>query len=215
MRMLWKGVAFFAAFFMVWGCRNHDTQTAGEITGEDGLINAELYLKEDTAIRFWKIREIPGRGTLTIHEGTVGREGKSHEVFEKTHPLLVDRAIKLTSEIKKMGYRIYGPEEYSHIIIQIDTLNWGATNDPDKLAYMEDIINGALLASGNGKCTGSDIGAKVSLYAIVFDTKASVKTILDELQKQNLEMPVVIAIEKGSDVEVIWPANFQGEFSLI
>ncbi|MFO7723304.1 MAG: hypothetical protein R6V49_08795, partial [Bacteroidales bacterium] len=113
------------------------------------------------------------------------------------------------------GYKIFGPESYIQIIIQADTLYWGDTEDADKLAFVEDVISQALQITGNGKCTGSDIAHRVNVFAVVFDAEIAAQTILKTLRENNLDIPVVIAVEKGSDITVIYPKNFQGEFSLI
>jgi hypothetical protein len=203
------------AVLLLAGCRDRNAEIEPLILNEQGMIAVEMYLKQDTTIFYWKLREIPGRSTLMVLEGMLGTEGTVHEVFEKTHDALRKKAVELTAEMMDKGYKIYGSESYLQIIVQADTLYWGDTNDADKLAYMEDVISQALQITGNGKCTGSDIAHRVNVFAVVFDADIAAKTILKTLRDNNLDIPVVIAVEKGSDITVLYPENFQGEFSLI
>lgn len=209
------GWAFLLILILLSGCTGKHKDDLTDITNEEGLISTELFLKQDTVIHFWKMREIPGRSTLVIQEGLLGMAASSFEILETDSAKRVKKALELFAGIREKGYKTYGPDAYSHIIIQADTLYWGAVSDLDKLALVEDMINSALTSGGNGKCTGSDIGSKVSFFAVVFDAPTATKTILKALIDNGIDLPVVIAIEKGNDVKVIWPENFQGEFSLI
>jgi hypothetical protein len=200
---------------IVTGCRDHNAELQKDIINDQGLIAVELFLEQDSVTLFWKIREVPGRSTLAVLEGRLGDEGKVHEVFEKSQESLMKKATELTAQKINEGYKIYGPESYLQIIVQVDTLYWGDTGDADKLAFMEDVISQALQMTGNGKCTGSDIAHRVNVFAAVFDAEVAVQTILKSLRDNNLDIPVVIAVEKGGDVTVIYPDKFQGEFSLI
>lgn len=200
----------------VWaGCNTGNGDMEQDITTEEGIINAEFFLQEDTVTMFWKIREIPGRSTLVIQQGVLGGTISSYELFGDDRTALTRTAVDLALDKSREGYRIYGPEAYSQIIIQIDTIYWGDVSDLNKLAFMEDVIGEGLSQSGNGKSAGSDISHKVSFYAVVFDVDIAVRTILKTLRDNNLGLPVVIAVEKAGDITVIYPENYHGDFSLI
>lgn len=200
----------------VWaGCRHSNGGIENDITTDEGNINAEFFLQGDTVTMFWKVREVPGRNTLVIQEGVLGGTISTYELYEQDRTVLKRKAVDLAAEKSREGYRIFGPEAYSQIIIQIDTLYWGDVTDLNKLAYVEDVISEGLSLSGNGKCTGSDISHKISLYAVVFDADIAVRTILKTLRDSNLDFPVVIAVENAGDITVVYPENYHGEFSLI
>lgn len=201
--------------FLITGCKSSDDEILKKISAPDGSIAAEMFLKTESATLFWKIREMPGRSTLLLQEGTLGETGRDFEVGAKDRQQLEKEAIRIAREVIGKGYRTFGPEAYSQIIIQTDTAFWGPVADLDKLALMEDLFNRALTSTGNGKCTGSDIGSKVSIYAMVFDAEVAAQTLLKALRDNGTDLPVVIAIEKGNDIRVIWPENYHGDFSLL
>lgn len=209
-------VIVLVAIAGIWsGCSRGSKDIENDITTSEGLINAELFLQNDTVISFWKIREIPGRGTLSVQEGIMGGEVRGYEVYEEDRSALIKRAVDFTKEKIKEGYSIFGPESYSQMIIQVDTLYWGDVSDVNRLAFVEDLLSDALMQSGNGRCTGSDISHKVSFFAVVFDVDIATGTILKALRDNNIDFPVVIAVEKGNDITIVYPENYQGEFSLI
>lgn len=213
---------------VIQGCRQGNVITSEELLNDKGLINAEFYLKKDTINYFWNIREIPGRGTLIIQEGIVGNDIRSYEIHEDSVTNLEKHAAKLHAEKRAEGYRIYKPEEYSHIIIQLesftldsDTMNLSEpnqpnnTNDIDRFVLIEELINQSLVNTGNGRCTGSNYETGISYFAVVFDPEIAARTILRMITAKNLNIKVIIAVEKGSDIRVIYPEDFQGNFSLI
>lgn len=201
--------------FLVTGCKSSDDEVLKKISAPDGSIAAEMFLKTDSATLFWKIREVQGRSTLLLQEGTLGEPGRDFELSAQDRQQLMKEAIRVTREVLDKGFRTFGPEAYSQIIVQTDTTYWGPVTDLDKLALTEDLFNHALTTSGNGKCTGSDIGSKVSFYAMVFDAEIAARTLLKALRDNGTDLPVVIAIEKGNDIRVIWPENYHGDFSLL
>jgi hypothetical protein len=213
--MLRKLILSILIIVVVAGCRHKPADTLAEISDKSGKIVSEMYLKKDTLTFFWKIREIAGRGTIMVHEGILGEPGRKFEVSGKDHQELVQKITAMYKEMTDKGYRVFKPEAYAHLIIQTDTTSWGSLHDLDKLAMVEDLLNNALETTGNGSCTGSDIGSKVSFYSVVFDPGIAVQTMLKTLREGGMDFPVVIAIEKGNDIQVIWPENFRGEFSLL
>ncbi len=197
------------------GCRQGTEDQAKELLNEEGLISAEFFLQKDTTIYFWKIREVPGRGTIIINEGTVGSEIRGYEIFERDRKVLEKRAAELYAEKRAAGYRIYKPEDYSHIIIQLDSLWVDDQSEIDKYVVLEELINQNLLNTGNGRCTGSNFDTRISFYAVVVNPEKATQTILSMINDEILDISIVIAIEKGNDIKVIYPENFQGNFSLI
>lgn len=211
-----RGCIFgLSGVFLITGCKSSDEDVLRKISASDGSIAAEMFLKTDSAIHFWKIREMPGRSTLLLQEGTLGEPGRDYEISAPDPKKLDKEAIRIAREVLDKGFRTFGPDSYSQIIIQTDTTYWGPVTDLDKLAMMEDLFNRALTTTGNGKCTGSDIGSKVSFYAMVFDAEVAARTLLKALRDNGTDLPVVIAVEKGTDIRVIWPENFHGDFSLL
>ncbi len=215
MKVLSRILVLVLALLFFQTCRQHDQQVTDEIIGENGLVYAELFKVQDSLTMFWRIREIPGRNTLSVQEGILGGKAGGFEIYKSSHVLLVQKARDLVSGMLKEDYVITGPDAFSQLIIQIDTSYWGDPEDIDRLVMTEDLLNKALISSGNGKCTGSDYNAKVSFYAVVFDADIATKTILAVFRETGIDLPVVIAVEKGNDIQVIWPENFQGAFSLI
>lgn len=196
------------------GCLQEEQLVIEDIKNEQGLVNTELFLYNDTVTYFWKVREVPGRQSLRVHEGVLGEPSSSYELYEDEKSKLENLALKLAREKYDEGYRIYDADDYNHIIIQIDAAHWGDINDIEQFFFVEEVINDALTSTGNGKCSGSDISNKISYFAVVFDSEIAVKTILDAFEKNDFTFPVVIAKEKVNDIKIIHPENFHGEFSL-
>lgn len=215
MRTTSAGIIIFLCAVLLTGCRQKAPEQESNLINEEGMVSAEFFLVQDSVTYCWSIREIPGRSTLMIREGMLGTPLSSYEIYEPDRTLLLTKASELATLKNKEGYRSYSPEFYSHLIIQVDTAYWGDPEDIDRLVLVEDLINQVLVSTGNGKCTGSDLTGMVSFYAVVFDAEVARRSILKGFRENGIELPVVIAVEKGSDIRVIHPDNYQGDFSLI
>lgn len=197
------------------GCNRVSKDITPEILNDQGMVEVEMYLKGKDQTGFLQLRELAGRSTILVREGQVGGEIRSYELYEKDHAILLSKVAELYTAKKKEGFRIFGPESFHHLIIRTDLTWWGESVDPERLVFVEELIHECLVSSGNGRFTGSDADAHVSFFAVVFDKDAAIRSILKAFQEHDINLPVVIAIEKGSDIQVIHPENYQGDFSLI
>ncbi len=204
-------VVFFFA-----GCRQPSvTPDDVDVLNDVGLISVEMYHTGGNDIRFWRVREMPGRSTLVVQEGVLGVSTRSYELFEQTQEDLERVAKEQVAEKLNEGYKVYGPEAYSQLILQIELSEWGDPDDIEKLIMVEELLNEYMLNSGNGKCLGSDAGAKISFFITAFSAEIAVNTILEMFSKEGYHYNPVIILEKGSEVQVLHPENFQGDISLI
>jgi hypothetical protein len=215
MKQIAGSVVLLCLFFILNGCRQPATPDDSDITNERGLISAELFLKNGEETRFWRIREMDGRGTLLIQEGVLGGQTSSHEVFGEDSTHLRSQARELVSARLREGYKLYGPEAYSQLIVQIEAESWGDIGDLDKLVLVEELLNQYMTASGNGSCSGSDVDSRVSFFITAFNPEIAVGTILKMFREEGIEVIPVIALEKGNEIRILYPENFQGDVSLI
>jgi len=201
--------------WVFFGCRHSASPDDSDITNESGLIYAELFLKKGEDTHFWRIREMDGRGTLLVQEGILGGQTTSHEVFGEDSTHLRSQARELVAARLKEGYKLYGPEAYSLMIVQIEPETWGDIHDLDKLVIVEELLNQYMTASGNGSCSGSDVDSRVSFFITAFNPEIAVGTILKMFREEGFDVSPVIAVEKGNEIRILYPENFQGDVSLI
>jgi hypothetical protein len=215
MDYLKRGLLLMTLTILMFGCNRGAKDYSKEILNDQGIIEVEMYLKASDHVKFCEIREIPGRGTLLVREGLVGGVIEGYEVFEADRNLLLQKASELYHARRKVGYAIHGPESFHQMIVRTEPSWWGDSIDTEQVVLFEEILHQCLVSSGNGRLTGSDVDANVSFYAVVFDTNIAIESILQAIKDHQLNMPLIIAVEKGSDVQVVYPVNYQGDFSLI
>lgn len=200
---------------LVSSCRE---KPVDEVTmfSEDGLIFTEMFLVGEDESRFWKIREMDGRGTLIIQEGVLGGKSSFYEIYEEDREALLQRARKLASEKFQLGYEVYGPEAYSTLVVQIDADQWNDIGDLDQLVLVEELLNDYMNRSGNGNCYSSDIDEHhIRFFVAAFDPDVAVGAILSMFSEENLSLDIIIFKEVGNEVKVLFPFGFQGDVSLI
>ncbi|NLE37909.1 MAG: hypothetical protein GX621_07780, partial [Pirellulaceae bacterium] len=63
---------------------------------------------------------------------------------------------------------------------------------------------------------GGDIGSgTINAFSFVVDPYPAKSTIVAALKEHNLLDGAIIAIEHEDDYEVLWPEDFEGEFSIL
>lgn len=106
------------------------------------------------------------------------------------------------------------------VIVQIPVKGFGTDDEFDRRCRIEELLDEALKASGNGFCDGGDSGSgSMNVFLIVEDVPRAVDVTLKTLQKANLLGDVIIAESIDDDDAVVghkvwWPENFSGEFSI-
>jgi hypothetical protein len=101
-------------------------------------------------------------------------------------------------------------------IIQYKVDENGTTDDFDKRVEVEDLMEGCLDRTNLGNCDGGDLGSgTMNVFCFVVDPDKAQKVIVDNLRAHSLLDGAVIAQRIGEDYKVIWPPDFQGEFSVL
>ena len=102
------------------------------------------------------------------------------------------------------------------LIIQYKVDANGTTDDFDKRVEVEDLMEECLDGTGLGNCDGGDLGSgTMNVFCFVADPDRAQKVIVDKLRANSLLDGAVIAQRIGEDYKVLWPHDFQGEFSVL
>jgi predicted DNA-binding WGR domain protein len=174
----------------------------------------KLYKRDGKQWLYWEAWDA-GSARLTVHWGTVGETGRSREVAVSAREN-ADSAIERESqEPRSQGYSELDINHHAQIVVQFKTKDaWGDAIDLDQRHQVEDILNECLGWTGNGHCDGGDIGSgTINAFSFVVDPQLAVDAIVAALTKDELIDGAIIALQKEDDYEVLWPKDFQGEFS--
>lgn len=114
------------------------------------------------------------------------------------------------------GYAEIPKDEYFQIVVQYRLTTWGSVEDLDKAHEIGHLFNECPGWTGNGHCDGNDIGSGcLNLFSIVFDPALAARTVIAELQKNDLLDGAVVAARYGEEYHVLHPPDAKGEFSLL
>lgn len=175
----------------------------------------KLYNFDDSKPRFWEAWD--NNRTITVHWGTLGTRGKNSEV-KLAKGQDADALInELSAEPRNDGFRELTEEEEVVFIIQYRLDTWGSVDDLDKRHQIEDLMNECLGWTGNGHCDGGDIGSgSINVWCFVADPHAAAKVAAKDLKKHKMLDGAVMAYrDANDDYVVVWPEDFDGEFSTI
>jgi hypothetical protein len=172
----------------------------------------KLYKRGPRGIRYWEAWKLAGM--VVVHEGKLGERGKaSYLVPRKTQS--AERFIQeKAKKPREKGYAEIPREEHYQIVVQYRLKGWGSPADLKKGHRIEDLLNGCLGWTGNGRCDGNDIGSgTMNIFSIVVDPELAAQAIIAELRGQRLLKAAVIAFRRGEEYRVVYPARFRGKFS--
>lgn len=141
---------------------------------------------------------------LVIHYGIVGDTGET----EEKKLSLFQRAEKLMDELAEVkandGYEYIDEDELFELVVQYSYEEDEMDAILEKRHNVEDLLNECLGWTGNGSCDGGDIGGgTANIFNFVVDVEKATKTIVEELQNNNLLVGVKIAYLNPEDEEYI------------
>ncbi len=202
-------------FIITTGCSgNKQKKGSDSFIDTSKTIEINLHMVSNGIHHYTKFYEIPGRGTLVIHEGTVGNTGRSYEVEKEDRATLMEWANDHYLKLTEKGYQKIDPGAYTSMILQFDTTQFSEINE-EVLIILYDIIDRSLKQTGNGGCSNYDVGTTgVNYFATVLDAPAATQTLLNVLEEEDFT-PSIIATEKAETTTILYPADFQGEFSYL
>lgn len=153
---------------------------------------------------------------MVIHWGKLGEPGLS-ETLAATSGEAAEALIERESRSPRLqGFAEIDIDDHVQVIVQFKTdHDWGDSADLEKRHRVEDILNECLGWSGNGHCDGGDIGSgTINAFSFVVDPQLAQETIISALKREGLLEGAIIALDRTDGYEVMWPVDFDGEFSL-
>lgn len=176
----------------------------------------KLYKRTGKHTLYWEAWDA-GNRSVTIHWGTLGKTGRSKNVRiprGESADTVIDRE---SQEPRTNGYEEIDIDDHAQVIVQFKTADaWGDTADLDKRHKVEGILNECLGWTGNGHCDGGDIGSgTINAFSFVVDPHLAKDTIVAALKKNKLIQGAIIAVGNEDGYEVLWPEDFDGEFSIL
>ncbi|PQO45024.1 hypothetical protein [Blastopirellula marina] len=175
----------------------------------------KLYKQDVAPTLYWEAWASDD-ATVVVHHGKLGTRGTNRNKKIPRGVLPDDFIEQLSEPARAEGYREIPFEEQTSLILQFKTQDpWGAGDDLDKRYAVEELLNELLGWTGNGMCDGGDIGSgTMNLFSYVVDPQLACQAIVAELKKEGIEGGI-IAVETEDDYQVLWPEDFEGEFSPI
>lgn len=173
----------------------------------------KLYKRGRSGIRYWEAWEL--YGTVCIHEGIVGDGGKNRFRAPAEDQSAADFIVEAAKKPRAKGYAEIPRDEQHKVIVQYRLDSWGDLKDLKQGHTVEDVLNGCLGWTGNGRCTGHDIGSgTMNLFCLVVVAELAADTIVAALRKKKLLKNSVIAVEEAAGYRVMYPRRFKGAFAL-
>lgn len=173
----------------------------------------KYYKEKDSKTFYWEFWDVDNE-TLLFHKGEVGTIGECYQKKAGINETIQSIAQNETDLILKEGYKELDENGMVHLIFQIKLESWGTPQDLDVRETHRDFLSKLLGWTGNGHCDDGDIGSgTMNLFPEVIDPYIAMKTIVNEIKSQNLNIEYLIAIEDIDSTKVIYPENFLGTFS--
>lgn len=117
------------------------------------------------------------------------------------------------------------------LVLQYRIDGWGSTEDLEKRARLEDLIDARLQNESNGECDGGDIGSgTINIYLEdVSDPQRALEAVIAVLKEAQELDGAVIAQSRYTEAQdgeneddreledylVLWPPDFEGEFEIM
>lgn len=174
----------------------------------------KLYRATEQGTEYWEAWS--SANEITIHWGKLGEEGENREIPIRPGINPNDTINSEAKPLRAVGFKPLKRSQLRSIVIQYKIEGHGSTADLDKRVAVEELMNDQLGWTGLGHCDGGDIGSgTMNIFCYVADAKIAESVIVRELESRGFLEEAVIAERKGDVVEVLWPRNFKGAFSLI
>jgi hypothetical protein len=172
----------------------------------------KLYKRSEDQIHYWEAWEDGNK--IVFHWGVLGERGETRKVrvdrWKSAERIIAKEAKKRQFE----GYHEISVDAHKSLIVQYRTEGWGSPQDLEKRYAIEDWLNECLGWTGNGHCTGGDIGSgTINIFSYVIDPYIARDEVVGALRKAKLIRGATIALESEDGFEVLWPEDFDGEFA--
>jgi hypothetical protein len=173
----------------------------------------KLYNRSRTGLRYWWAWEF--FGTVMVQEGRVGDCGRQRVLAAAEDQSEEEFIQQAADKLRARGYSEIPRGEHHSLVVQYRLPTWGAPEDLAKAGRVEERLNYCLGSTGNGHCTGNDIGSgTVNVHCLVVDPLVGAACAEAELREHRLIKGVIIAVELDNDFRVVYPKRFKGSFSL-
>lgn len=152
---------------------------------------------------------------IVVLTGVVGQRGD-----EQSIPLPPgedpDAAVEAKAERPREDGYVEMPEDaFLEVVVQYAVDPHGPARGLTERGRVEDLLDAALGWTGNGWCDGGEVvPAGLNVYCLALDVPAAVRTIVAELQRNELAEGAIVAAEQGDRYRVLWPAGHRGDFRL-
>ncbi|MGE3803888.1 MAG: toxin-antitoxin system YwqK family antitoxin [Gemmataceae bacterium] len=174
----------------------------------------KLYKRTRAGIRYWEAWNLDG--SVVVHEGKLGDKGK-HRFCRPPGRQSAKRFIEEAArQPREQGYAEIDRADHTQVVVQFRLAGWGSVEDLNQGFRVEDVLNGELGWTGNGRTTGHDIGSGTfNIFCVVVDAELAVASILASLRKQKKLKHCAIAVEEPAGYRVAYPRRFKGDFKLV
>jgi len=149
------------------------------------------YRRADVLIEYSEVWQ-SGPGAVVVHSGVVGLRGTSVSVGPLPGESGRECQERLVREVEERGFAALSESEVRDVEVCLlsgnDLLNSrnGLTHLKQR-HLLESLLDEALGWTGNGSCTGGDIGVDgMNIYCEVVNVAAATNTIRELLEQENL-----------------------------
>jgi hypothetical protein len=131
----------------------------------------KLYKRTPQNSEYWETWD-DGKGTHTVHWGTLGTQGQTRDVKSSLFRRAEASIQKEIDGLIAQGYSQVEDEEHATLLIEYSVEGMGTPADLDKRHRLEELMSHTLGQTGLGWCDGGSIGSgsmEVCCYVVDFD----------------------------------------------
>jgi hypothetical protein len=170
----------------------------------------KLYKRTRTGLRYWCAFEF--YGTVIVQEGRVGERGKQKVLAAAEDQSEAAFIEEIGRKARACGFEDIAREDHIDLVVQYPR---PADKPVTKAERIQEVLNACLGITGNGRCTGNDIGTStINLFCIVVEPAIAAASIEEYLRQRRLIKGAVIAVDSGEGYRPTYPKRFRRKFML-
>lgn len=176
----------------------------------------KLHKKEADRVLYWQAWE--DDGAIVVQTGVVGAAATATTRAIGPDQSIDDEIARLVADQHAQGYREFGADMRSSVVVQYRIDGWGTAESYEKRNRVAAIIDAYLRATGNGACDGGDMGrGTMNVFSYVIVLPIAWRGIRDVLDQHDLLDGAVMAIRLPDDddaFDVCYPFDYEDAFRL-
>jgi hypothetical protein len=176
----------------------------------------KLYRRTVDGLSYWEVWS--SDQTITFHWGRVGERGQTRRVEvgpNQSEEPVIGEAV---AEMRAMGFAPLPSALLREVVVQFLLDEEDIGSEAENLEFLRGLkclLDDCLGWTGNGRCTGGDMGTKeldsLNLFCQVVDPEVAVATLAAELEAFGCTGEFSIGLRLGEEMRTVYPEDCRGD----